>query len=437
MKIFGKHINGKQLVGDHKLFSLEERIFNTVCIISFLTMCFEVPFNFSIGLIVPGSLCVFGLFFAAFLYYLSRFKRRSAIGIKLFCFVCNLLFIVNYFFNSGIFGPNLLLFSLAFLLSVTITPKSQLKIWVSLNLITVFAILAIEYLYPTLVKNVYDNGLNKTIDFAITYFVTVVLTYYAISYVRKNYDIEKKSVIDQNFAIERQKDELERLNSEKDKLFSIVTHDLRTPLNSIQSYLELLSVTDLEEEERKDLKQKLLGITKDTSDMLTNVLLWSKTQMEGSRATLAPLNVKDVITGALNVEKQLAGNKGIAFEIVCDEDLGISADRNMFELVLRNLVNNAIKFTSKMGSVKVSAIPKGKECHILIQDNGLGIDESQKSKLFQLKAASTYGTNNERGIGVGLILCKELTELQGGEIWFESKLGEGSIFYLSFNLVDL
>jgi two-component system sensor histidine kinase/response regulator len=436
VKISGKQINGKELVGDPMFFSLEERIFNTVCIIAFIAMCFEVPFNFSIGLIVPASLCVFGAFFAAFLYYLSRFRRKSSLGIKLFCFICNLLFVVNYFFNSGIFGPNLLLFSLAFLLIVTIIPKSQFKIWISLNLISVFTILAIEYLNPTLVTNAYNSEFSKVIDFGITYFVTILLTYYAISYIRKNYDHERNEVIGQNVAIESQKFELERLNSEKDKLFSIVTHDLRTPLNSIQSYLELLSVAELGEEESKDLKQRLLEITRDTSSMLTNVLSWSKTQMEGAHANLISLNVKEAIVNGLNIEQKLAHKKGIEFKIACEDGLTISADKNMFELVLRNLVNNAIKFTPAHGLVSVNVTPNGNQCHIMVRDNGLGIDKIQQSKLFQLKAASTFGTNNERGVGVGLILCKEFTELQGGEIWFESKIGEGSTFYLSFSLIN-
>jgi len=436
VKIFGKHLDGKKLVGDPKLFSLEERIFNTVCIIAFITMCFEVPFNLIIGLMVPASLCIFGIFFSAYLYYLSRFKRKSSIGIKLFCFVCNLLFIINYFFNSGIFGPNLLLFSLSFILIVTVIPKSQYKIWVPVNLISVIVILIVEYFHPELIKEVYDGRVSKAIDFGITYFVVILLTYFSISYIRKNYDVEKQAVLDQNVAIEKQKRELERLNSEKDKLFSIVTHDLRTPLNSIQSYLELLSMADLEEKERMSLKQRLLEITRDTSSMLNNVLSWSKTQMEGARAELIPLNVKDALTNGLNIEKNLSIKKGVNFEIACEPNLTIIADKNMFELVVRNLVNNAIKFTPRDGLVGISVLRNEAECHICVRDNGLGIDQEQQEKLFQLKASSTYGTNNERGVGVGLLLCKEFTDLQGGKIWFESAVGSGSTFYLSFRMSD-
>lgn len=395
-------------------------------------MCFEIPFNFSIGLIVPASLCVFGAFFAVYLYYLSRFKRRSSVGIKLFCFVCNLLFVINYFFNSGIFGPNLLLFSLGLLLIVTIIPKSQFKIWIPINLVSVFTIMVVEYYYPEVARNAYQSELSKAIDFGITYFVVVILTYFAISYIRKNYDMERNAVIAQNVAIEEQKAELERLNSEKDKLFSIVSHDIKLPLNSIQSYLEILTENDLDDLERQEVKKQLLSITRNTSDMLMNILSWSKSQMAGSGMQLATLDVGEALTKSLRIEHNLAAKKEITMQVEVAGKIAIIADPNMFQLVLRNLVGNAIKFTNSGGRIDVRATVKDDHCLISVQDTGLGIDDVQKDKLFKLKASSTYGTNNEKGIGLGLLLCKEFTELQGGTISFESTKGVGSTFLLCF-----
>lgn len=436
MSALRKQLIGKNLIGDPKLFSLEERIFNTVLIIAIIAMAFEIPFNFIIGLMVPASLCIFAFFFAGALYYLSRIKRQTPIAIVAFCITCNVVFTINYFFNSGIYGPNLLLFSLIFLLTVAVISKNQFKIWLPINLLIVCVILVIEYYYPHFAKNVYVNNLSKSIDFGITYLVVVTLTYFTISYIRKNYDDERVTVLDKNIAIEGQKQELEKLNAEKDKLFSIVTHDIRTPLNSIQGYLEVLADADLEEGERQKLKQQLLQITRDTSSMLTNVLSWSKTQMEGSHAELKSVNVKDALEVGLNVEKNIAARKGVAFSIEAADKLNIIADRNMFQLVVRNLVNNAIKFTPVNGRVEVQVLPEGEKCKIIIRDTGLGINQIQQENLFKLNASSTYGTNNERGIGLGLLLCKEFTELQNGEIWFESRVGEGSSFYLSFNLAN-
>lgn len=433
MQILGKKLDGDRLIGKPELFSLQERIFNTVCIIAFITMCFEVPFNFVIGLAVPAGLCIFGVVFSAYMYYISRFKRKSSLGIKIFCIVCNLAFTVNYFYNSGIYGPNLLLFSLVFLMVIAVIPKEHFKIWIPINISLVFVILTVEYLYPQLVPNVYESNLSKVIDFGVTFFVVVTLTYFAISYIRKNYDAERFTVDEKNKAIEEQKLELERLNSEKDKLFSIVAHDIRMPLNSIQSYLELLAETDLDEAEQAQLNKQLLQITRDTSAMVTNVLSWSKAQMEGSRVVLAPLNVKEALLNGLNIEKSISQRKGVKLEIA-SEDLHIVADHNMFQLVVRNLVNNAIKFTEKGGEVTVNAKRQAGICHIEVRDNGLGINPEQQAKLFKLKASSTYGTNKEKGIGLGLLLCKEFTDLQGGTISFEPNVDRGSVFKLAFAL---
>ncbi|RZL61847.1 MAG: HAMP domain-containing histidine kinase [Pedobacter sp.] len=330
----------------------------------------------------------------------------------------------------------MLLFSLVFLLTVAVISKNQFKIWLPINFGIVCAILVVEYFNPHFARNVYVNELSKSIDFGITYLVTITLTYFTISYIRKNYDVEHSSVLDKNMAIEGQRQELERLIAEKDKLFSIVTHDVRTPLNSIQGYLEVLADADLEEEELSMLKQQLLQITRDTSAMLTNVLSWSKTQMEGTRADLKPLNVKDALNKGLTIETNIAARKGVLFNIESEEQLVIIADPNMFQLVVRNLVNNAIKFTPKSGSVTIKAIRELGRCVIVVEDTGLGLNSTQQQHLFKLNASSTYGTNNERGIGLGLLLCKEFTELQGGEIWFESNAGNGSSFYVAFSLIN-
>ncbi len=443
MSIIKTKISFKWLVGHPKIFSLEERIFNTVCIVSFITLCLEVPFNIFVGLYTPALLCFLGVFVISALYYLSRFKRKSKLGIILFSIICNVLFSVNYFYNSGIYGPNLILFSLGFLLIVAIVPKEQFKIWIPLNLLLVMFIILIEYLNPQLTTDTYNSELSKSIDFVVTYFVVVLLTYFAISYIRANYDYEKNSVIQKNLAIEEQNSRilsqnliLENLNLEKDKLFSIVTHDVRSPLNSIQGYLEFLDENDVSEEERDMFRKQLLEITRDTSAMLTNLVSWSRAQIDGVKPNLINLDVKKTLNNALNIEKNIAAKKGLELKVVSEDDLIMAADANMFEIVLKNLVNNAIKFTKQNGSILIHASRLNNRCLIAIQDSGLGMDEEMQKTLFKLNAVSTYGTNNERGIGLGLLLCKEFTDLQGGKIWFESQKGVGSTFYLSFELIN-
>jgi signal transduction histidine kinase len=439
----GKQLTSRRFIGNPNLFSLEERIFNTVCLFVFISMCFEIPFNLYMGLMVSAFLSIFGLFFCAVLYYLSRFKRKSKLGINLFCLLCNAAITGSYFYNSGINGPNLLMFLLVFFLTVSIIPRKNFKIWLPFNALLVLSIIVVEYFYPELILNVYVDELSKTIDYSFTYIIVGGLIYLIVSYIRKNYDYERASALEKNIAIEEQnaeillqKKELERLNSEKDKLFSIVSHDIRMPLNSIQGYLEMLSEHDLDEEEKEYLKQQLLQLTRDTSDMVFNILSWSKTQMEGSYVELAELNVSEALKEGLNIEKNAAKRKGVELVIETDNNLNILADKNMFQLVVRNLVNNAIKFTQNGGLITLTTQKKGEDCCISIKDNGLGIHPEQQENLFKLKAISTYGTNNERGIGLGLLLCKEFTDLQGGKIWFERNTDKGSNFFLSFKLAN-
>jgi len=443
VRIFGKQLNAKELIGDPVHFSLEERIFNTISITALIAMGFEVPFNWSIGLHMPAYLCAFGFIFSLLVYYISRVRRNSPLAINLFCLICNVSFGINYFFNSGIYGPNLLLFGLIFLVIVAIIPKENFKIWLPINTVMVLIILLIEYIHPEWVPMAYNSVESKTLDHGITYLVVVLMTYFTISYIRKNYDYERFLVLEQKDAIEeqntrilKQKEELETLNAEKDKLFSIVSHDIKLPLNLIQSYLEIMATADLDEKERQEVEQQLLQITRDTSDLLVNILTWSKTQMDGAYAELTTLDVQHALEQAMKIEYTLAAKKQIDLRLTVADRSTIMADPDMFQLVFRNIVNNAIKFTPVGGQITVTGQKMKGRYLIRVTDNGVGINEEQKKNLFKLKASATYGTNNERGIGLGLLLCKEFIELQGGDISFESKAGEGSVFSLWFKLSE-
>ena len=436
INLLNEKFDFKSLVGNTEEFSLEERIFNTICIISFIALNFGTIFNFSAGLFVPAILCIFFTFPLVYFFYLSRYKRKSILAINLFATFSIIFYTANYFANSGIFGPNLLSFLNGFLLTIAIVPKKQFKFWMALNSLTVISILLIEYFFPNLIVISYSNSINKLADYSTTYFSSIILTYMIITYIRNNYDQERNLVIEKSLAIEAQNERLEKLNIEKDKLFSIVTHDVRSPLNTIQGFLEHFDQIDLSEQEITNLRHQLLETTRETSNMLTNVLSWSKTQLEGTKANLIPIDVKNAIINGLNIKKNVANRKGITLNVTSEDNLIIVADPDMFELVIRNLVSNAIKFTQSGGFVNVSALKKNNDCIILVEDNGMGMDETVKSSLFKLNAVPTYGTNNERGVGLGSLLCKEFTELQGGKIWFESQVGQGTKFYLSFKYED-
>lgn len=438
-------LSANRIIGNPKKFSLEERIFNTFCSIAVVAFFIEIFFNYYIGLKYVAMVCAFGTVFAACLYYLSRVKRNAKLATRSLGIAANFTFLVNYFLNSGIAGPNLLLFCLVLLITIVVVPKNELAFWITLNLVTVFGVLAFEYLRPDVIKSAYLDELSRVIDFGVTYGVAALLICLSISFIRNNYDRERQVVNEKNAEIEaqsfrilHQNKELEKLNSEKAKLFSIVAHDIRSPLSSILGYLEVLAETKLSELENEQIKQKLLQATKDTSEMLSNVLAWSKSQMDGARVEIVSIDVAKELERGLSLEKNIASRKHIALNLELIEGVMIAADLNMFQIVMRNLVNNAIKFTPDGGKVTVSMERNHENCFIKVRDNGTGIPEHEQESLFKLRALSTFGTNNEKGVGLGLLLCKEFTELQDGKIWFEANKNQpGSTFVVSFNLYGI
>jgi signal transduction histidine kinase len=435
-------LSANRIIGNPKKFSLEERIFNTFCSIAVVAFFIEIFFNYYIGLKYVAIVCAFGTIFAACLYYISRVKRNTRLATRSLGVAANFTFLVNYFLNSGIYGPNLLLFCLVLLVTIVVVPKKELGFWILLNITTVFGVLAFEYLQPDVIKTAYVDELSRVIDFAVTYGVAALLICLSISFIRNNYDRERSVVNQKNAEIEaqsfrilQQNKELEKLNSEKAKLFSIVAHDIRSPLSSILGYLEVLAETELSESENEQIKQKLLQATKDTSEMLSNVLAWSKSQMDGARVDIVAVDVAKELERGLSLEKNIAGRKNINLHLDLINNVFIAADLNMFHIVMRNLVNNAIKFTPNGGKVTVLMEHNHENCLIKVRDNGTGVPEHEQEGLFKLRALSTFGTNNEKGVGLGLLLCKEFTELQDGKIWFEANRAfSGSTFVVSFNL---
>lgn len=418
------------LIGRAAEFTLEARIYHSICIVAFFAMAYNVPFNYFVGLPKVALISFIALLGFAWLYYVSRVKKKfrySVLGLGL---LGNVFFAAVYFLNSGINGPTLVLFALFFYLFSATAPKKQQWIWLLLNIIVVVSICVIEYVVPSWVPNSYSSVFNRFTDTISAYIVVVVCIYYSLKYIRVNYETEKKSAIDRALDIELKNIQLELVNGEKNKLFSIVAHDLRSPLASIQSYLELLTAFPLKEEEKKEIELKLLSLTKNTSNMMANLLSWSKSQLEGVQVNIQTLNLMKTLRDMLKVETSIAHEKEIILTHHIDENIYVRADANMLLLVIRNLINNAIKFTPEGGNIQIMAAVTD-DCRITVIDSGNGIAESDQKHVFSLKAKSTFGTNNEKGVGLGLILCKEFIELQNGSIEFISTQGSGTSFMVS------
>ncbi|QXV67712.1 HAMP domain-containing histidine kinase [Mucilaginibacter sp. 21P] len=419
-------------------FPLEVRIFHSLCILVIIALAYNVPFNYAIGLPLVSLISLVTLTIFSFLYYRSRYQGKIKSTMVVFTIVGNLLFLVNFIINSGTQGPTALLMGLCMFLIFCVVPKSQQRFWMLLNIAIVLTGTWVEYYYPKLIPNTYKSREDRYWDISSAYLVVVVVLYYTINYLRRNYDYERRSasikaqsIEEKNIQIIAQNQELERINTEKNKLMSIIAHDLRSPLSNIQNYLELVTEYGLDTQERRMVESDLLKVTRRTIDMLGKLLVWSKAQMDGVNVKLSYISLKDALFNTLELEKSIALKKDIILTAQLDWDIRIIADADMLQLVIRNLLSNAIKFTAKGGEISMKAERAGNECRISITDNGVGISPKKLPELFSLRVSSTFGTDNEKGVGLGLLLCKEFTELQGGRIWAESEPMVGTTFFVA------
>jgi len=239
--------------------------------------------------------------------------------------------------------------------------------------------------------------------------------------------------------------ELKELNAAKDKLFSIIAHDLKNPFNAISGFSELL-LNDINEYSIEQIESYIRIILKSSSkgyDLLENLLEWTRSQTGNLAIRKANFGLSELIQESLEFNREKAIIKNIKLSANCNESLFVSADRNMINTVLRNLITNALKFTNNGGAIKISVIefkvPEQEKLQVKIsvKDTGIGIKKGVLDKLFKLdKSYTTKGTDFEQGTGLGLILCKDFVEKSGGKIWAESEFGKGSTFYFTLPMQE-
>ena len=257
--------------------------------------------------------------------------------------------------------------------------------------------------------------------------------------------IEKsaKSILNEKFAKQSKQQlassekELRELNDTKDKFFSIIGHDVKTPVSTIASYSSLL-VDEFEEMEKEEIFQ-IIKIIKNSSfraiDLLKNLLEWAKVQTGAISFNPEIINICDTIDEEVDFASNLWKKKNISIRDTPKADNFIYADRNMVQTVFRNLLSNAIKFTPENGTIELFSQrinQNGDFIQINIKDTGVGISKNILPTLFSIKENySSEGTSGEKGTGMGLLFCKEFIDIQGGNIQAESTLGKGSVFSFS------
>lgn len=250
---------------------------------------------------------------------------------------------------------------------------------------------------------------------------------------RVNLEIEKQrmEIAEKAVLLEQQKEQLSELNSLKNKLFSVISHDLKTPMYALRNLFSNMQQVDLTPEEVKSLIPDVVNDLNYTTGLMENLLQWAKNQMRADTAHPQVFDVTALISDVCGLLRLQAEAKRIHLLSTAKEPVEIYADRDMVHLVLRNLISNAIKFTPEEGNITIEAVENGTMTNIAVKDSGVGIEEETLRKLFN-EYYTSKGTANEDGTGLGLMLCKEFLTKNGGQMRVTSQVGKGSVF--SFTL---
>ena len=429
-----------KLVGKPDELPRQNRGFNVVSIFVFLLLAILIPLDWYLGLTEIAIVLFATEGMIIVMYCLSRYRGLYQTGLQVYMAWSYLLITFAFLYNGGSAGPALYFFLLSYQLVVIFASQRLQRIGMVLHLIFPVGLLVLEYVNPAVVMAVYQSEDARYVDLITSLPIIVISIFLTTRYLRRAYDRERlaaetraKLIEHQSERIKDQNRLLREANHEKLGLISILGHDLRNPLNAITGTLEILSKESLPPGQERELKEDLLIAARNTSDLLNNVLSWVLAQIKGINPVFTTVEPMTVIDRVLEVQGFIAEKKGIDIHVAAASDAQVVADIEMLELIIRNLVSNAIKFTAQGGIVTVGVTeePDQDECTVFVRDNGVGMTDKDIKEIFNGQIQSTYGTESEKGIGLGLFLCRELTHRLNGRITVESVPGIGSTFYLT------
>lgn len=262
--------------------------------------------------------------------------------------------------------------------------------------------------------------------------LAIVYIFYGL-YLIKTENVKYNSVLQAaNVAMQKQAEELEQLNSLKNKMFSVISHDLKSPLYALRNLFDNIQKQNIPAEEIKEMIPDVKNDLNYTVSLMENLLNWAKSQMKAHTVNLQEIDIKEMVEEILNLYYSQADVKNITIENHAMPDTYAYADRDMVGLVLRNLISNAIKFTPAGGRISVGTNPHLSFAEVYVKDTGKGISTEDMKKIGSTELYTTTGTAQEQGTGLGLMLCKEFLAKNGGQMQIESEEGKGSVF--SFTL---
>ncbi len=248
-----------------------------------------------------------------------------------------------------------------------------------------------------------------------------------LSFFYKRIKNKNVQLAEQNIQINKQKEELQTLNGVKDRLFSIISHDLRNPLVTLRSYISLSDNANISDDKKIAFKKQTSQAVSQTTDMLDNLLVWANMQIKNTNASITPVDIEEVVLDAIDNVNAQAQQKNISIHKNIQVASAL-ADKSILNIALRNLLTNAIKYSEENKNIFISATQKDNQVLLSVRDEGIGMTAKQIADLQNNETETTKGTQGEKGSGLGLFLVKELLAKAKNKLTIESEEGKGSVF---------
>jgi two-component system, sensor histidine kinase and response regulator len=421
-------------------------VFNQLNFFQFITgivvplICFFGNYKFPVASFFLASLPAWVSLVVLYLNFYIRFEAGMITYFVLYPLVTSIVYMSGM--NLGVE----LYFILNGILAVFFLPLiSQMLFSVGLSMVSYFVLVVInkDYHYQLHTSNFFLYLFNQV--------TAILFIFYALFLIKKENNLyqfgilaSNNALLDTNEKIEKQKTELEQkalelaeLNTLKNKLFSVISHDLKTPMYALRNLFRSIQQQEIKGDEIKSMIPDVVNDLNYTTGLMENLLHWVKSQMQLASISPVNLNMTEITGDAIHVHHLQAMTKKIKIRLEMEEPVFVHVDKDMAKLVLRNLLSNAIKFTPEKGKIVIQVKKEDSHCRVSIVDNGIGMDAESLSRVQENIYYSTNGTAMESGTGLGLMLSRDFLSKNGGTLQIESEPDKGSNFSFTLPLADL
>jgi len=423
------------------LLSIEEKIFVYVIRLTLFIVLIAIPINLYIGFPFQAYVCI-GLFLmVAFWYYLGFIAKLFHVAVVGYSLMALGFLSWFWFLNGGSDGSIGIFFMMASMIFSIILPKKIQKWGISLACLIILTVTLIEYQYPFLVEP-YRSKTDKVIDLTLAYIVLAVSAFFIMSVLKNSYDNKEKSMIlkdveitKQNEALaqsslelSKQNEQLQKMNASQTRLFSIIAHDLRSPLTSSKALVELVYRGEMPLEQLQETVPDIYRNLSYTLSLVDNLLFWAKNQFEESFTHIEPLDLNSFIESQLTDLSIIASHKSIRICTKLDktQGAGFHFDKQILEIVLRNIFSNAVKFSFENKTITLQTVIDKDYLKVQVIDEGIGISEENLENIRKGIVFSSKGTQHEKGTGLGLNLCQSLLKRCQSALEIESTEKQGT-----------